>query len=170
MSNTSQKLSVLEKIGYGLGDFAANLIFQTLLTFLAFFYTDVYKIPAGTASVIIFVGGFIGAFFNIIMGIIADRTKTKQSGLLAFGAAHSGVEQHITTPQGIKPDFTGGNINIGAAVMTGADSSRDGKIQLFFQLQTHTDLRHCAVQQLAGNFIFQADDLLVQLTAHGIEF
>lgn len=77
MSNTSQKLSILEKTGYGLGDFAANLIFQTLLTFLAFFYTDVYKIPPGTASIIIFTGGFIGAFFNIIMGIIADRTQTR---------------------------------------------------------------------------------------------
>ncbi|MFB9080293.1 MFS transporter [Flavobacterium procerum] len=77
MSSTSQKLSVLEKLGYGLGDFAANLIFQTLLTFLAFFYTDVYKIPAGTAGIIIFTGGFIGAFFNIFMGIIADRTQTR---------------------------------------------------------------------------------------------
>ncbi|KAF2515026.1 MFS transporter [Flavobacterium zhairuonense] len=76
-NKATEKLSVLEKIGYGLGDFAANLIFQTLLTFLAFFYTDVYKIPAGTASVIIFIGGFIGAFFNIIMGIIADRTQTR---------------------------------------------------------------------------------------------
>src|ERR1035437_10742776 len=74
---TSQKLSVLEKVGYSLGDLAANLIFQTLMTFLAFFYTDVYKIPAGTASVIIFVGGFFGAFFNIIMGVIADRTNTR---------------------------------------------------------------------------------------------
>src|SRR5690606_1322432 len=64
-------------IGYGLGGFGANLIFQTLLTFLAFFYTDVYKIPAGTASIIIVVGGFIGAFFNIIMGIIAHRTHTQ---------------------------------------------------------------------------------------------
>lgn len=77
MSISSQKLSVLEKIGYSLGDLAANLIFQTLMTFLAFFYTDVYKIPASTASVIIFVGGFFGAFFNIIMGVIADRTKTR---------------------------------------------------------------------------------------------
>ncbi|WP_209565946.1 MFS transporter [Flavobacterium sp. 1355] len=77
MSNTSQKLSVLEKIGYGLGDFAANLTFQTLLTFLAFFYTDVYKIPAGTASIIIFIGGFAGAFFNIVIGVIADRTQTR---------------------------------------------------------------------------------------------
>lgn len=77
MNNSSQKLSVVEKIGYGLGDFAANLIFQTLMTFLAFFYTDIYKIPAGAASAIIFFGGFVGAFFNIIMGIIADRTRTR---------------------------------------------------------------------------------------------
>ncbi len=73
----TQKLSILEKIGYSLGDLAANLIFQTLMTFLAYFYTDVYKIPAGTASVIIFTGGFVGAFFNVLMGIIADRTNTR---------------------------------------------------------------------------------------------
>jgi Na+/melibiose symporter-like transporter len=72
-----QKLSVLEKVGYSLGDLAANLIFQTLMTFLAFFYTDVYKIPAGTASFIIFAGGFFGAFFNVVMGAIADRTHTR---------------------------------------------------------------------------------------------
>jgi GPH family glycoside/pentoside/hexuronide:cation symporter len=77
MNNENQKLSVLEKVGYSLGDLAANLIFQTLMTFLAYFYTDVYKIPAGTASIIIFTGGFVGAFFNIFMGIIADRTNTR---------------------------------------------------------------------------------------------
>jgi Na+/melibiose symporter-like transporter len=77
IKNSNGKLSVLEKAGYSLGDLAANLIFQTLMNFLAFFYTDVYKIPAGTASVIIFVGGFFGAFFNIIMGAIADRTNTR---------------------------------------------------------------------------------------------
>src|ERR1700712_4173734 len=77
MIEPSQKLSVLEKVGYSLGDLAANLIFQTLMTFLAFFYTDVYKIPAATASFIIFLGGFFGAFFNVIMGAIADRTHTR---------------------------------------------------------------------------------------------
>jgi glycoside/pentoside/hexuronide:cation symporter, GPH family len=77
MKLQNEKLSVIEKIGYSLGDLAANLIFQTLMTFLAFFYTDVYKIPAGTASAIIFTGGMIGAFFNPIMGIIADRTQTR---------------------------------------------------------------------------------------------
>ena len=77
MSNSTQKISVMEKIGYSLGDLAANLIFQTLMTFLAFFYTDVYKIPPATASFIIFFGGMFGAFFNPIMGIIADRTNTR---------------------------------------------------------------------------------------------
>ena len=77
MSLISHKLSVKEKIGYSLGDLSANLIFQTLMTFLAFFYTDVYKIPAATAATIIFIGGFFGAFFNIIMGAIADRTNTR---------------------------------------------------------------------------------------------
>lgn len=74
---SQSKISVVEKIGYSLGDLAANLIFQTLMTFLAFFYTDVYKISAGAASAIIFTGGFVGAFFNILMGVIADRTVTR---------------------------------------------------------------------------------------------
>ena len=77
MNRNTQKLSIREKVGYSLGDLSANLIFQTLMTFLAFFYTDVYKIPAATASTIIFTGGMIGAFFNPIMGAIADRTNTR---------------------------------------------------------------------------------------------
>jgi len=78
MTTNTVRLSVGEKIGYSLGDLAANLIFQTFITFLAFFYTDVYKIPAGTASAIIFWGGvFGGVIFNPIMGLIADRTNTR---------------------------------------------------------------------------------------------
>ena len=75
---SSQKLSVIEKIGYSLGDLAANLIFQTLVTFLAFFYTDVFGIPANKASFIIGTAGLIGAFvFTPLMGLIADRTVTR---------------------------------------------------------------------------------------------
>ncbi len=77
MTDSNVKLSVGEKIGYSLGDLSANLIFQTLMTFLAFFYTDVYKVPPAAASAIIFTGGMLGAFFNPFMGMIADRTSTR---------------------------------------------------------------------------------------------
>lgn len=77
-SASNQKLSVIEKIGYSLGDLAANLIFQTLVTFLAFFYTDVFGIPAAEATFIIGTVGLVGAFiFTPLMGILADRTKTR---------------------------------------------------------------------------------------------
>lgn len=72
------QLSVTEKAGYALGDLAANLVFQTLVTFIAFFYTDVYGIEAGWASFIIFWAGILGgALFTPIMGAIADRTRTR---------------------------------------------------------------------------------------------
>ena len=77
MKSTFHKLSVGEKVGYSLGDLSANLIFQTLVTFISFYYTDVYKIPAATASTIIFICGIVGAFFNPVMGAIADRTQTR---------------------------------------------------------------------------------------------
>jgi Na+/melibiose symporter-like transporter len=71
-------LSIREKLGYSLGDLAANLIFQTLITYLAFFYTDVYRLPPATAATIIFVIGLLGAFvFTPLIGIAADRTATR---------------------------------------------------------------------------------------------
>src|SRR5678816_77213 len=76
MNSATQHLRVAEKIGYALGDLAANLIFQTLVTFLAFFYTDVYRIPPSAAATLIFIVGLLGAFvFTPVMGLVADRTR-----------------------------------------------------------------------------------------------
>jgi glycoside/pentoside/hexuronide:cation symporter, GPH family len=73
-----QKLSVLEKVGYSLGDLAANLVFQTLVTYLAFFYTDIYGLDTNHASLITLIVGLVAAFgFNPIIGAIADRTVSK---------------------------------------------------------------------------------------------
>jgi Na+/melibiose symporter-like transporter len=78
MTTISQKLSVKEKVGYALGDLAANLVFQTLMTYLAYFYTDIYGLESNHASAIILTVGLIAAFgFNPIIGAIADRTNTK---------------------------------------------------------------------------------------------
>ena len=76
--STAHTLSIREKLGYSLGDLAANLIFQTLITYLAFFYTDVFRLPPATAATIIFVIGLLGAFvFTPLIGIAADRTATR---------------------------------------------------------------------------------------------
>lgn len=78
MNANSQKLSVGEKIGYSLGDLAANLVFQTLVTYLAYFYTDIYGLNAKDASAIILTVGLVAAFgFNPLIGALADRTNTK---------------------------------------------------------------------------------------------
>ena len=73
-----QKLSVVEKVGYSLGDLAANLVFQTLVTYLAFFYTDIYGLTPSHASLITLIVGLVAAFgFNPIVGALADRTNSK---------------------------------------------------------------------------------------------
>ena len=78
MNSISQKLSIKEKIGYSLGDLAANLVFQTLMTYLAYFYTDIYGLSPTHSSIIMLVVGLIAAFiFNPIIGAIADRTTSK---------------------------------------------------------------------------------------------
>lgn len=78
MTENGQKLSVIEKTGYSLGDLAANLVFQTLVTWIAYYYLNIYGLKPEHASMLTLVVGLVAAFaFNPIMGAIADRTKTK---------------------------------------------------------------------------------------------
>ncbi len=78
MKLTSQKLSFVEKVGYSLGDLAANLVFQTLITYLAYFYTDIYGLKSTDASIVMLTVGLVAAFlFNPIIGVLADRTNSK---------------------------------------------------------------------------------------------
>jgi Na+/melibiose symporter-like transporter len=78
MTSNSENLSVREKIGYSLGDLSANLVFQTLVTYLAYFYTDIYGLETDHASAIMLTVGLIAAFgFNPIIGALADRTKSR---------------------------------------------------------------------------------------------
>ena len=77
MQKEMQKLSIREKIGYGLGDTASNLFFQTTIYFLMYFYTDVFGITAKTAGTMFLVTRIWDAVNDPMMGAIADRTKTR---------------------------------------------------------------------------------------------
>ncbi len=77
MATNGHRLSAIEKIGYGLGDSAANFIFQTMLIFLMSFYTDVFGITAAVAGTLFLVARVTDAIFDFLMGAIADRTETR---------------------------------------------------------------------------------------------
>jgi glycoside/pentoside/hexuronide:cation symporter, GPH family len=78
MIEAPQKLSVVEKVGYSLGDLAANLVFQTLVAWISYYYLNIYGLKSEHASMLTLAVGLIAAFaFNPVMGAIADRTKTK---------------------------------------------------------------------------------------------
>ena len=76
-ANFNGKLSVVEKVGYGLGDTASNILYQAWSFFLMVFYTDVFGIPAKTASYMFLVTRFWDMINDPIMGMIADRTNTR---------------------------------------------------------------------------------------------
>jgi len=77
MAEGTRKLSFGEKAGYSLGDAAANFVFMTMIIFQAKFYTDVFGITAFAAGTLLLVGRLWDAFFDPMMGVIADRTKTR---------------------------------------------------------------------------------------------
>jgi GPH family glycoside/pentoside/hexuronide:cation symporter len=72
-----QRLSVSEKIGYGLGDMAANFVFQAMLALQLNYYTDTFGLTAAQAGLMFLVIGLGSAVLNPVMGVIADRTNTR---------------------------------------------------------------------------------------------
>ena len=73
----STKVSIKEKIGYGLGDAAANIGWRGVGTFLFIFYTDVFGLDPVTVGVLFLTARFSDGISDILMGVIGDRTKSK---------------------------------------------------------------------------------------------
>ncbi len=76
-SGLGNHLSVVEKIGYGLGDTASNILYQAWSFFLMIFYTDVFGIDAKVASFMFLITRVWDMINDPIMGMIADRTNTR---------------------------------------------------------------------------------------------
>jgi GPH family glycoside/pentoside/hexuronide:cation symporter len=70
-------LTIREKIAYGLGDTASNIIFQTVMMFLLIFYTDVVGISPALVGTLFLVVRLFDAITDPLMGALADRTKTR---------------------------------------------------------------------------------------------
>jgi len=88
------RLKATEYIGYALGDTASNFFFQTFNIFLTYYYVDVWGIPATALLWLIPLVRAFGAFDDVIMGLIADRTNTRWGKFrpyLLFGAIPYGI-------------------------------------------------------------------------------
>lgn len=73
----NSKLSVKEKIGYGMGDAGCNMIGGAIMLFLNYFYTDVFGLAPALVGVLLLSVRIIDAVTDPLMGAIADRTTTR---------------------------------------------------------------------------------------------
>ena len=73
----NQKVSMVEKVGYGLGDCSANLVFQMMMIYQTKFYTDVFGLEGAIAGTVMLVARIVDAFVDPTVGIMSDRTNTR---------------------------------------------------------------------------------------------
>lgn len=104
METVSQKLSFKEKIGYGFGDLASCLFWATIMSQLLFFYTDIFGLTGKAAGIMFFISRILDAFFDVVIGMTADRTKSRWGKFrpyILFGAVPLAVAAVLafSTPQ-----------------------------------------------------------------------
>ena len=74
---TFAKLPFRTEVGYGVGDYGLNLFWQGINFYLFFFYTDVMGLQSGLAGTLVALGGIWDAFSDPLMGVIAERTRSR---------------------------------------------------------------------------------------------
>lgn len=77
INNENKKIGLGEKVSYGFGNLAGNLLLTTANTFISFFYTDVAGIAVATVGFILLAGRILDGVADLTMGAIVDKTKTK---------------------------------------------------------------------------------------------
>lgn len=65
------------KIGYGSGDIAGNIVYAFLATFVMIYLTDTAGLNAGIVGTLMMVSKIFDGFTDIIFGSLIDKTKTK---------------------------------------------------------------------------------------------
>ena len=78
-----------QRIGYGVSDFACNLIWQMISLYLLYFYTDVMSLSAKSIAFMFVVTRFIDGGTDLLIGYCIDHTRTrwgKSRPYFLFGA------------------------------------------------------------------------------------
>jgi GPH family glycoside/pentoside/hexuronide:cation symporter len=71
------KLTVLEKVGFGAGDMAVNVVISSMFLIVSFFYTDVFGLKPVHMGILFLATRLIDAVTDPLMGLITDRYKSR---------------------------------------------------------------------------------------------
>ncbi|WP_099221697.1 MFS transporter [Listeria costaricensis] len=77
VADRGNKLKLSEKVTYGVGDLASNLVWGLVGSFLLYFYTDVVLIPVAATGTLFLLARALDAFIDPVIGAFVDRTNTK---------------------------------------------------------------------------------------------
>lgn len=78
------KLSWLQRIGFGSGDLAQNLIYQTVCMYLLLFYTNVYGLDPGTAAVMFLIVRIVDVVWDPLVGTYVDKHNPRLGKYRAY--------------------------------------------------------------------------------------
>jgi GPH family glycoside/pentoside/hexuronide:cation symporter len=71
------KLTVLEKVGFGAGDMAVNVVISSMFLIVAYFYTDIFGLKPTHMGVLFLAARLIDAITDPLMGLITDKYKSR---------------------------------------------------------------------------------------------
>jgi len=78
------KLSVGEKLGFGAGDMAVNIVMITMQLIIAYFYTDIYGLDPVDMGILFMVVRLIDAISDPVMGMVTDKVNSKHGHYRPF--------------------------------------------------------------------------------------
>ena len=93
------KLGSKEILGYSMVDFSMNLVFQTIMMFLTFYYTDVFELRVTDITIIFLVARIWDTINDPIMGTIVERLNLKSGKYkpyILYGAIPFGIMAVLT--------------------------------------------------------------------------
>ncbi|WP_434502579.1 MFS transporter [Prevotella sp.] len=71
------KLSWLQRVGFGSGDLAQNLIYQTIGMYLLLFYTNVFGLDPATVAVMFLIVRLVDVLWDPLVGTFVDKHSPK---------------------------------------------------------------------------------------------
>lgn len=71
------KLSWLQRIGFGSGDLAQNLIYQTICMYLLLFYTNVFGLSPAAAALMFLVVRLVDVLWDPLVGTFVDKHQPR---------------------------------------------------------------------------------------------